>query len=126
MTTTPTTRRGVNPATEEQLPEIPVSTQDDVDKAVAFAQEAYKSWRALSWDERADYLLKYADAIEANGDGIRTALAQEGGKPDAFTDYELNTLLTHLRETAKMRIPDEVLQDNDDVCSASPSQLGPN
>ena len=42
------------------------SYKSDVDKAVDAATEAFKTWKKVSQVERADYLLKIADAIDAH------------------------------------------------------------
>lgn len=102
---------GVNPSTEEPLPDVPKSGQEEVDQAVEAGKTAYLSWRSLSWDERASYLIKLADAIEANYDTIRDLDATETGKPLATADIEMALTLQHLRETANLRLPDEVVKD---------------
>lgn len=112
LTTTPTTRRGIDPSTESPLPPVPLSAHDDVDDAVRAGQEAFTKWRDLSYDERAAYLIQYADAIEANRTGFETLLGRETGKPIQGVALELNFAIMHLRETAKLRIPDQVLEDN--------------
>ena len=54
-----------NPATNKVFSRIPHSEQADVDKAVAAAKEAYKTWRKTTNKERSDLLNKIADALEA-------------------------------------------------------------
>ena len=55
-----------NPANGEQLAICAEATKDDVDKAVDAATEAFKTWKTVSQVERADYLLKIAEAIDAH------------------------------------------------------------
>jgi len=114
LTTTPTTRHGVDPGTEDSLPPVPVSTQDDVDQAVRAGQQAFLKWRDLSYDSRAVYLNQFADAIEANRSGFETLLGKETGKPLQGVVLELNFAILHLRETAKLRITsdEKILEDN--------------
>ena len=57
-------RQVYNPANGEQLAICAEATKDDVDRAVAAATEAFKTWKNVSQVDRADYLLKIADAIE--------------------------------------------------------------
>ncbi|MDU4216340.1 MAG: aldehyde dehydrogenase family protein [Veillonella sp.] len=57
-----------NPANGEQLAICAEATYGDVDKAVEAATEAFKTWKNVSQVERADYLLKIADAIDAHKD----------------------------------------------------------
>lgn len=81
LSTTNRTRRAVNPSNKQQLAEVPVSTQDDVDRAVAAAQAAFPAWRDLTQDERAGLLLKFAEAIEASQQQFAQLLGKETGKP---------------------------------------------
>ncbi len=55
-----------NPANGDQLAICAEATQADVDKAVEVATEAFKTWKHVSQVDRADYLLKIADAIDAH------------------------------------------------------------
>ncbi|KAK3389590.1 Aldehyde/histidinol dehydrogenase [Podospora didyma] len=114
LTPTKKMRHAINPSTEEPLPPVPVSTQEDVDDAVRAAHEAYTAWRELSYEDRAGYLLRFADAIEANLDGLTDVLGKEAGKPVQAAGMEFFLTLGHLRETAKLRLPDEVVEDNDE------------
>lgn len=115
MVSTRVTRRAINPSTEEALYEVPVSTQEDVDDAVRAGQEAFTVWKQRSYDERAQHLLKFADAIEENLEGLSELLGKEAGKPVPAAGMEFALVLGHLRETAKLRIPDEVVEDSDEV-----------
>ena len=51
-----------NPANGEQLAICAEATNDDVDKAVEAATEAFKIWKKVSQVERADYLLNEVGA----------------------------------------------------------------
>ncbi|KAK2693058.1 hypothetical protein QWA68_007197 [Fusarium oxysporum] len=59
-----------NPATGELISDrIPVAGNEDVDEAVACANEAFKPnspWRQMRHTERREILLKFADLLEAN------------------------------------------------------------
>lgn len=71
----------MNPSTLEELPEVPVSTPEDVDKAVEAAQKAQEQWAKVSWAERQKLVNDFADVLEANGDAFALMLTQEQGKP---------------------------------------------
>ena len=81
LTSTDTTRHGINPANGKPNPEVPVSTQQDVNYAVAAAKEAFKTWSKMSWDERKKAVLDFADALEQHTDDFAGMLTQEQGKP---------------------------------------------
>jgi delta 1-pyrroline-5-carboxylate dehydrogenase len=81
LTTTEKTRHGINPATGKANPEVPVSTQKDVDDAVAAAKEAFKTWSQEPWDKRRDAILAFADGLEKYENDFGKLLTQEQGKP---------------------------------------------
>ena len=58
-----------NPATNELLSVCADASASDVDKAVAAAQKAFESWSKTSPQQRAELLLKAADAIDAHAAG---------------------------------------------------------
>jgi acyl-CoA reductase-like NAD-dependent aldehyde dehydrogenase len=117
LTTTPTTRHGVNPSTNEPLPEVPVSSEDDVNRAVAAAQAAFPAWSSLSQDERAEYLGRFADAIDANQEGLGKLLGEEAGKPPQGVAMELFLTGTQIRGTIKHRLTEEKIEETDEVCT---------
>jgi acyl-CoA reductase-like NAD-dependent aldehyde dehydrogenase len=114
LTTTSKTRRAICPSTEEPLWEVPVSTQDDVDRAVAAAKSAYPAWRKLSQDERAGYLVKLAEAIMANKQEFIDLLGREAGKPPQAGAFELLLVNEHVTTVPKLRLPEEVPEDTED------------
>lgn len=101
----------MNPSTEEALPAVPRSTQAEVDRAVEAGKAAFPAWRAKSWEERAGYLLKLADAVEANHDDFRDLNVAECGKAFQTAGMELGMALDHMRVTATLRIPDDIVED---------------
>jgi malonate-semialdehyde dehydrogenase (acetylating)/methylmalonate-semialdehyde dehydrogenase len=70
----------VNPATGEALADVPFSTADDVDAAVATATRAFESWRTTPPVERVQYLFDLKDALEDRQERIAQALTREHGK----------------------------------------------
>lgn len=116
MTTTPETRHAINPSTSEPLPAVPVSSQEHVDQAVTAAQDAFPAWSSLSQDERAEYLLKFADAIDANQEGFAKLLGEEAGKPPQAVGIELYLTTVQIRGTAKNRLVEEKVDETDEVC----------
>ncbi|RYO76615.1 hypothetical protein DL766_007939 [Monosporascus sp. MC13-8B] len=114
LTNTATTRHTICPSTEEPLWDVPVSTQEDVDRAVSAAKAAFPRWSKLSQDERADYLNKFADAIEANKEELIKLLGQEVGKPPQAGSFELFLVMGLARETPKLRLKEEKVIDDAD------------
>src|SRR4051794_15641501 len=89
----------LNPATGEELAQAPVSTQADVDRAVAAARKAYDAgWSTSTPGERALALLRLADAIEERADELAELEADNAGKPiNAFKDDEIPFMVDNLR-----------------------------
>ena len=81
LSSTKETRHGINPATGKPNPEVPVSTQQDVDSAVSAGKEAFKSWKKVPYEERKKAVLAFADALEKHSSDFAKLLTQEQGKP---------------------------------------------
>ena len=56
----------VNPATQEVLARVPFATGEEIDRAVASAQQAFKTWRKTPIGARARIFLKYQQLIREN------------------------------------------------------------
>lgn len=128
LSDTTKTRRAVNPSNEEQLGEVPVSTQEDVDRTVAAARAAFPSWSALSQDDRAAYLSRFVDAIDANQQAFAPLLGKETGKPPQLAGMELFLLSHQIRETLKHRLTEEKIEETegvgvDDTLSSTPPAI---
>jgi acyl-CoA reductase-like NAD-dependent aldehyde dehydrogenase len=71
----------VNPARpEDVLARVPLSSEDDVDRAVAAAAEAFPSWRATSPLRRGQLLVKAGRILEERQEEIARLLTREQGK----------------------------------------------
>lgn len=84
LTKTEQTRHGINPATGEPNPEVPLSTEKDVDDAVNAARQVFKMWSKTPWDARKQAVLAFADALETNSEEFAKMLTQEQGKPVSY------------------------------------------
>ena len=81
LTTTKKTRTGINPATSEPNDPVPVSTPEDVDRAVAAAEKAFPSWADTPYGERRKAVNAFADALEGEKENFAKLLVKEQGKP---------------------------------------------
>ena len=80
----------VNPATGEHIAEEPVSTPEDVDRAVQAAHRAWETFGQTTPADRATMLLKLADAIDERAEDFVEAEVVNTGKPiQAFRDDEI-------------------------------------
>jgi betaine-aldehyde dehydrogenase len=88
----------LNPATAEQIAEAPLSSEEDVDRAVEAAKRAFDGWGTTTPGERALALLKLADRIEEHADEIADLEASDAGKPrHAFLEDEIPFMVDNLR-----------------------------
>jgi 1-pyrroline dehydrogenase len=87
----------LNPATGEAIAEVPQGTQADVDRAVEAAKEALPEWLETTPGERAEALLKLADALEANADELAEIESQNVGKPLSYAKDEMPVSADNIR-----------------------------
>jgi betaine-aldehyde dehydrogenase len=84
------TEEVTNPANGEAIAEMPLSNEEDVNRAVAAAKRAFDSWSTTTPGERATALLKLADLIEEHADELADLESADAGKPrQAFLDDEI-------------------------------------
>lgn len=69
-----------NPATGEVYSQIPRSSASDIQDAVQAAKAAFPAWSALSTEERSQFLLKIANALEKNLKEFAMAESMDQGK----------------------------------------------
>ena len=69
-----------NPATNEDIAEVPLSDATTVDEAVRRANDAFEDWRATSPVERVQYLFDLKQELEDRQEDIAQALTREHGK----------------------------------------------
>ena len=74
--------KNICPSTGENYSMIPDSDENDVNQAVAVAQQAFKSWNTTPKQERSDILMKLADEIEKHSDVLIAAESKDNGKPE--------------------------------------------
>jgi betaine-aldehyde dehydrogenase len=88
----------INPATGEVIAEAPVSTEEDVNRAVEAAQRAFESWGSAMPMDRMNALLAIASLIEERAEEIADLESADAGKPrKAFLEDEIPFLVDNLR-----------------------------
>src|SRR5262245_26872231 len=87
----------INPATREVIAEAPLSTEEDVDRAVKAARKAFDGWSTATPADRSAALLKIADAIEEHAEELADLESADAGKPrGAFLDEEIPAAVDQL------------------------------
>ncbi|KAF0645745.1 hypothetical protein FPSE5266_00232 [Fusarium pseudograminearum] len=107
------THQGINPATLEKKPEVPVASQDDLNNAVDAAKKAFKSWSKVPWEERRQKLFALADAVEAQKKEFAQLLTSEQGKPVAQANGEADAAVAWIKGQASLDLTEEVVEDSD-------------
>jgi betaine-aldehyde dehydrogenase len=84
------TEEVINPANGQAIAEMPLSNEEDVNRAVAAAKRAFDSWSNTTPGERGTALLKLADLIEEHAEELADLESADAGKPrQAFLDDEI-------------------------------------
>src|SRR5436305_12387921 len=87
----------LNPATGETIAEVPRASAEDVDRAVQAAKKALPEWLETTPGERAQMLLKLADAIDAHADELAELESRNVGKPLSVAKEEPPVCSDNLR-----------------------------
>ncbi|WP_173917470.1 CoA-acylating methylmalonate-semialdehyde dehydrogenase [Halobacillus sp. Marseille-Q1614] len=69
-----------NPATGEVIAHVPISTQEDVDRAVQSAKEAFQEWKEVAVPRRARILFKFQQLLVDHWDELAEIVTIENGK----------------------------------------------
>jgi len=104
-----------NPATGEVLGQAPVSTEEQVNDAVASAKAAQKAWAALADDERKATLMKMAEVLKENAEYLAELITREQGKPlgGPGSMFEMQACAAWTEVTASLDLPVEVVFEDD-------------
>lgn len=87
-----------DPASGRAYAQVAAGEADDAVDAIAAATAAFPAWSALPATERARWMERLADAVEARLDDFAHAEALDGGKPHALArDAEIPRAISNLR-----------------------------
>ena len=73
----------VSPTTGETLSSVPWASEQQVDAAIALAEQGFRQWRNVSVAERAATLRNVGSAMRARGEALAQMISREMGKPIA-------------------------------------------
>ncbi len=71
----------LNPATEEVIGTVAHAGRDDLDEALAAAEQGFAVWKKVSAFERSKLMRKAADLLRSRADDIARLMTLEQGKP---------------------------------------------
>lgn len=87
-----------DPASGRAYAQVAAGEADDAVDAISAATAAFPAWSALPATERARWMERLADAVEARLDDFAHAEALDGGKPHALArDAEIPRAISNLR-----------------------------
>ncbi|OAT73194.1 CoA-acylating methylmalonate-semialdehyde dehydrogenase [Parageobacillus thermoglucosidasius] len=69
-----------NPATREVLARVPISTKEDVDRAVRAAKNAFETWKNTPVPKRARIMFIFHHLLNEHHEELATLVVQENGK----------------------------------------------
>jgi betaine-aldehyde dehydrogenase len=90
------TEEVIDPSTTEVIGEAPLSTAEDVDRAVKAARGAFEGWWATTPKERAACLMKLADVFAEHADEIADMESADAGKPRHEALGEVGSMIDNL------------------------------
>ena len=102
-----------DPATGKEVGRVPLSTPDEVSRAVARAREARKSWGALGFRERGAIVMRARARVLEELEEVAALVSRETGKPEAeAVSMEivptLDLMQFFARKTAKLLKPERI------------------
>ncbi|KTD73382.1 NAD-dependent succinate-semialdehyde dehydrogenase [Legionella tucsonensis] len=103
----------VNPATEQILQSYDCMSEQEVDKKLSEAHEAYLEWKKTSFSKRKTLMLQLAQLLKTKTDELAHLMAIEMGKPIAAGSAEINKcvwLCEHYAEHAEEYLAPKVIQ----------------
>jgi len=78
-----------NPSDGSVISRVPLSTQEDVDAAVASAHNAFPAWSAMPIKERVQVFYRYKALLEKNIEALSALITEENGKVAAEARAEV-------------------------------------
>ncbi|WP_435078343.1 NAD-dependent succinate-semialdehyde dehydrogenase [Halococcus sp. AFM35] len=118
-----------NPATGDELDPIEGHSREDIDAALAAADDAFEEWREVPIGERQRLIGNAADVLRANKDEYAELMTREMGKPidGAVAEVEKSAwACEYYEENADEHLQDEVIgSDPETKTYVSHEPLGP-
>ena len=114
LVTTDATLEVLNPANEQVVGIVPACGKDELDRAVAAARRAFKTWRKTSTEERQKVVQGIAAAMKGNADELFRLLTTEQGKPHAQAQQEIYGAAGLVAAQSTLTL-DEVINQDDDT-----------
>jgi aldehyde dehydrogenase (NAD+) len=103
----------INPANEQVVGQVPACGEDQLNKAVAAARAAFKTWKNTSFEERQAACMAISGAIKENADELYRLLTSEQGKPHEQAKGEIFGAAGMSAAQATLKLEDVVNEDTE-------------
>ncbi len=110
---TGTTMEVLNPATEQVIGLVPSCGADELDRAVAAARRAFKTWSKTPIDDRRAVIQKMSGIIKENADELFRLLTSEQGKPHDQAKGEVYGAAGMMAAQSTLSLDDVINEDSD-------------
>lgn len=92
-----------NPATKEEMYQVPAASENDVNKAIEGAKNALYDWKMTKASERADYIQKMFDYLKSKEDEITEVIINELGSVVKITkEVHVRSYYDHIDDFIKL------------------------
>jgi len=113
LVTTDTTMEVLNPANEQVVGLVPACGKDELDRAVAAARRAFKTWSKTPVDDRRKVIQAIAGVIQENGEELFRLLTTEQGKPHSQAQMEIFGAAGLVAAQSTLNLEDVINEDSD-------------
>ncbi|GAC1405970.1 MAG: aldehyde dehydrogenase family protein [Novosphingobium sp.] len=113
MVSTANTIDVINPANEQVVGHVPACGAEELDRAVAAARRAFKTWSKTPVDDRRAVIRAIAAAISDNSDELYRLLTTEQGKPHAQARGEIAGAAGLIMAQSTLSLDDVINEDSD-------------
>jgi len=113
LVTTATSLDVVNPANEQVIGSVPACGAAELDRAVAAARAAFKTWSKTPVDDRRVVIRNMAAAIDANFEELYRLLTSEQGKPHQQAQYEIGGCSAMMNAQSTLTLEETINEDSD-------------
>ena len=113
LVSTEATMEVLNPANEEVIGLVPSCGKEELDRAVAAARKAFKTWSKTPIEERRAIIQQMSGAIKENADELFRLLTSEQGKPHDQAKGEIYGAAGMMAAQSTLSLEEEVNEDSD-------------
>ncbi|GAA4641691.1 aldehyde dehydrogenase family protein [Pontixanthobacter gangjinensis] len=110
---TSATMEVLNPANEEVIGLVPSCGEAELDRAVAAARKAFKTWSKTPIEDRRAVIQAMAGAIKENADELYRLLTSEQGKPHDQAKGEIFGAAGMMAAQSTLSLDDVINEDSD-------------